>query len=89
MTHEQRTIVFIGRVQGVGFRMTAVQFARGTALSGTVRNLPTGEVELIAQGPPGELDDLVSRLGEHFGAQSRTVHKVPCAAKPPGIRITH
>jgi acylphosphatase len=88
-THEQRTVIFTGRVQGVGFRMTAVQFARGTALSGTVRNLPSGEVELIAQGPPAELDEFITRLREHFDAQARTISKAPCASKPAGIRITH
>src|SRR4051812_26302293 len=65
---ERRKIVFGGRVQGVGFRMTAVQMARDLALSGTVRNCSDGRVELMAEGEPAEIDKLVGRLREHFGA---------------------
>lgn len=48
-----RTIRFIvrGRVQGVGFRYFAVRAARRLGLTGTVRNMPDGTVEAIAQGP--------------------------------------
>lgn len=39
-----------GRVQGVGFRWTVKNLAREFDVSGTVKNLPDGRVELIAQG---------------------------------------
>jgi acylphosphatase len=50
------TIFYSGRVQGVGFRYTTKQTAAGFELTGTVRNLPDGRVELIAEGSRAELD---------------------------------
>lgn len=39
-----------GRVQGVGFRNFAYRHASSLALSGWVRNLPDGRVEVVASG---------------------------------------
>jgi acylphosphatase len=47
---------YSGRVQGVGFRYTAKTLATGYEITGTVRNLPDGRVELIAEGSSDELD---------------------------------
>ncbi len=44
-----------GRVQGVGFRAATAHRARQLALSGWVRNLPDGRVELQAWGTPAAL----------------------------------
>ena len=43
-------IFYSGRVQGVGFRYTAKTVAAGFEISGIVRNLSDGRVELIAEG---------------------------------------
>jgi acylphosphatase len=43
-------------VQGVGFRYTAKTVAAGFEVTGVVRNLPDGRVELIAEGAHEELD---------------------------------
>jgi acylphosphatase len=40
----------------VGFRYTAKAAARGYEIAGTVRNLPDGRVELIAEGQRDELE---------------------------------
>jgi len=45
-----RRLRYAGRVQGVGFRYTAQRLASDYAVDGYVRNLPTGEVELVAGG---------------------------------------
>ena len=50
------TILYSGSVQGVGFRYTARTVAAGFEITGTVRNLPDGRVELIAEGPREELE---------------------------------
>ncbi|HSY17849.1 MAG TPA: acylphosphatase [Candidatus Acidoferrales bacterium] len=50
------TILYSGRVQGVGFRYTAKTVATGFEIAGTVRNLPDGRVELAAEGLRDELD---------------------------------
>ena len=49
-------IFYSGLVQGVGFRYTAKTVAAGFEVVGTVRNLPDGRVELIAEGGRGELE---------------------------------
>jgi len=49
-------IIYSGLVQGVGFRYTAKTVAAGFEVVGTVRNLPDGRVELIAEGGRGELE---------------------------------
>ncbi len=48
--------LFSGRVQGVGFRYTAKTVATGFEITGTVRNLLDGRVELIAEGRREELE---------------------------------
>lgn len=49
-------VLYSGRVQGVGFRYTTKTVAAGFEVTGTVRNLPRGGVELVAEGAPAELD---------------------------------
>jgi acylphosphatase len=49
-------IFYSGRVQGVGFRYTVKNVATAFEVSGVVRNLPDGRVELIAEGKRVELE---------------------------------
>jgi acylphosphatase len=49
------TVHYSGRVHGVGFRATVRQLACGYDVTGSVRNLPDGRVELIAEGAREEL----------------------------------
>jgi len=84
MKTEARRILFFGRVQGVGFRMTAVHFAAGRPVSGTVRNLPDGRVEMVVEGEIAEIEALVARLGEHFGSFVRSVEQAVVAPLPGG-----
>ena len=47
---KQYKATFSGRVQGVGFRFTAVEIARRfSGLTGYVKNLPSGRVEVVAE----------------------------------------
>lgn len=93
---DRRRIVFSGRVQGVGFRMTAVQLAEDLPLSGTVQNLPDGDVELVVEGAAADIDVLISRLREHFARHIRTFtqdRSTPLGWNtgngPRGLRIIH
>jgi acylphosphatase len=56
------TVYYSGRVQGVGFRYTAKKTAAGFDLVGTVRNLPDGRVELVAEGARTELEEFRAAL---------------------------
>lgn len=63
-------ILYAGQVQGVGFRYTAKSVATGFEVTGAVRNLPDGQVELLAEGTREELEafrQAVREAGlEHF-----------------------
>jgi acylphosphatase len=55
-------IVVRGRVQGVGFRYFTEQQARRLGIAGWVRNLPGGEVELVARLPGGVKERFLAAL---------------------------
>ena len=53
---------FSGRVQGVGFRYQSAYFARRLGLTGWVRNLSDGRVEMEVQGKESVIAQLVLEL---------------------------
>ena len=57
-------VLYSGRVQGVGFRYTAKTVATGFEVTGIVRNLPDGRVELIAEGLKDELEGFQQAIRE-------------------------
>ncbi len=59
-------LIYSGYVQGVGFRATCLRFARDRAVTGWVRNLPTGEVELVVEGNATEVEAFLDRIASHF-----------------------
>ena len=60
----QMRVLYSGRVQGVGFRYTVKSVASGFELTGAVRNLPDGRVELFAEGAGDELQAFVQAIRE-------------------------
>ena len=69
-----------GRVQGVYYRSAATEQARVLGLHGVVRNLPGGEVELIAKGPADALQQLIAWC--HLGPPAAQVEKVAAQFEP-------
>ena len=55
MSRTRLQVHYSGTVQGVGFRFTVQRLAGGFEVTGTIRNLMDGRVELIAEGAPEEL----------------------------------
>jgi acylphosphatase len=53
-----------GRVQGVFFRASARDAARDRAVTGWARNLPDGDVEVLACGADSALDEFAAWLHE-------------------------
>ncbi|MFC1794996.1 acylphosphatase [Planctomycetota bacterium] len=85
-----RHVIFIGRVQGVGFRYTAHRMSQRHQLTGFVRNLPDGTVEMFAQGPAGDIDDCIQDIKEYFGDYLREtrIQEILTDPKYKDFRIT-
>ena len=79
MTGGERLHVRVaGRVQGVGFRWFVREEARRLKLAGWVRNLPSGEVELMAEGDASSLEELSRAVAKGPpGARVEIVHRLP------------
>ncbi len=85
-------IFYEGRVQGVGFRYSVKQIAKGFDVTGWVRNLPDGRVELQVQGSDEELCAFLdaiaqSELRAHIRKQEETPAAEPLAMH--GFQIRH
>lgn len=63
---QRRTYLFSGHVQGVGFRYAAQAIAKHHPVTGYVRNLPDGRVELVMEGDAAEMEKVVSRLKDQM-----------------------
>lgn len=67
-----KNVLYSGRVQGVGFRYSTKRIASGFDVTGWIKNLPDGRVELLAQAVEADeleafLEDIQqSSLGSHI-----------------------
>jgi acylphosphatase len=77
---------FSGRVQGVGFRYTARNIALRHNVTGYVRNLPDGRVELVLEGPPDEIQGVIDSVKERMAGY---VHHVDQSEVPPTGEFPH
>jgi acylphosphatase len=59
-----RHVFYEGRVQGVGFRWTTKNIARGYEVTGWVRNLPDGRVEMQVCGETEEVEGFLEAIAE-------------------------
>ncbi len=57
-----RQIFYQGHVQGVGFRYTVKRLATGYEVTGWVRNLPDGRVELQVRGAEKEVNEFLDAI---------------------------
>ncbi len=69
-----KRVIFEGRVQGVGFRYTVKDLARGFDVCGSVKNLEDGTVELLVMGEPAELADFIREISVE-SALARHIHQ--------------
>jgi acylphosphatase len=79
--------LYEGRVQGVGFRFTAVEVAAGYTVAGLVRNLPTGEVEIIAEGAADQVDGFLAAVAERMA--DNIARSTVQASPPTGLTGFH
>jgi len=73
MRRERRRILFCGRVQGVGFRYTCQSLSARFEVSGYVRNLADGRVELVSEGDSVEIDRFVATIQAEMGHYIREI----------------
>jgi len=69
-----RRVIITGRVQGVGFRYTTKDIARGFDVCGSVRNQPDGSVEILIMGEEDEVDAFLRELVEDSAVAHHIKH---------------
>ena len=85
-------VFYEGDVQGVGFRYSVKQIAKGFDVTGSVRNLPDGRVELQASGETAELSAFLEAIARsELRAHIRDQVAIPLADPPAtrGFTIRH
>src|SRR5437773_8451891 len=85
-------VFYEGHVQGVGFRFTVRHIAKGFDVTGWVRNLPDGRVELQATGEENEVRAFVDRIADselHSLIRTQTENKLTEAVASRGFEIHH
>lgn len=60
-------VIYRGNVQGVGFRYTARSLAQRFRISGYVKNLTNGAVEIVAEGNQAEVEEFLARVDQRMG----------------------
>jgi acylphosphatase len=59
-------VYYFGRVQGVGFRFTAESMANDLKITGWVKNLRDGRVEVVAEAEEDTLKGFLERINKYF-----------------------
>ena len=90
MADVAKHVIFLGRVQGVGFRFTARRIAGRYELAGFVRNLPNGTVEMLVQGSIEDVANCLRDVDEAFAGYIRDtqIENVPPNAGYGSFQIT-
>jgi len=75
-------IIVSGRVQGVYYRAFTAEQAKRFGINGTVRNLPDGKVEIIAEAEQANLDLFLARCRR--GPLAARVENLDISVLPAG-----
>ncbi len=88
---EARRVLYAGRVQGVGFRYTAHRIAQSHAVTGYVKNLRDGRVELLAEGHATEIQRLLNEIAAAMtgNIENTEVSNLALTGKYDNFSITH
>ncbi len=91
MNRIAKHVVFKGRVQGVGFRYTAHRSACRFELTGFVRNLGDGSVEMLMQGNRDDVDECLADIQDSFEGyiKETQINEVPEDPRYKSFVITY
>jgi acylphosphatase len=85
-------VFYEGHVQGVGFRFTVRHIAKGFDVTGWVRNLPDGRVELQVSGDQEEVRAFLDQVAQgelHSFIRKRTENNLNEPVATRGFEIRH
>jgi acylphosphatase len=85
---ERMEVVFVGRVQGVGFRATVQGIASSWPVTGWVRNRDDGSVSMAAEGDKASLDGFLKSIQQTMRSNiDQTIVQVQPPRGEKGFRI--
>ena len=79
-------VFYEGNVQGVGFRWSVRNIAKGFDVTGSVRNLPDGRVELLATGDEEEVRGFLEAILQSELRAHIKKHSESPLPNPPSFR---
>ena len=86
---ERRHYIFSGSVQGVGFRYRATYAARGLGITGYVKNLYDGRVEMEVQGDRDSITRLLVEIeaGSFIHIEDMEVKNIPVISDERDFKV--
>ena len=84
-----RMVYYSGSVQGVGFRATTAHLARSYPITGWVRNLPDGQVQLLVEGPAERVEAFLLAVRSYWRdyLKGEQQEQQPVSGKHTGFTI--
>ncbi len=79
-------VLYEGSVQGIGFRYSVRQIAKGFDITGSVRNLRDGRVELLASGEEDEIRAFLETIAQSELRGHIKKHSQTPLPNPPDFR---
>lgn len=92
MKPQRITVRYEGRVQGVGFRYTAMSLAQELNVTGRVKNEFDGSVSLVAEGEESQLMELLQAIRRSSLSRYITnelVKRSPATGEFTGFGVRH
>jgi acylphosphatase len=80
-----KSVYYTGRVQGVGFRATVADIARTHPVTGWVRNLPDGRVQVLVEGADEAVEAFLAAVRQRW---ARHIHAEQAEDREPTGRYT-
>ncbi len=86
---ERRHYIFSGSVQGVGFRYRATYAARGLGITGYVKNLYDGRVEMEVQGDRDSITRMLVEIeaGSFIHIEDMEVKNIPVISDERDFKV--